>query len=211
MGLITTIFGRSNKENDKKIKQDIQDIEMGKGYNIYPVLKPGDWIGINNGFLKQTIYGTKEDPKLVVAFAYNTPNNFIFLSPKDFEGKSKEEVTATLKKAYENLETIVSNFKFIDSLKSKVITSSGNDFSCEKVLSKNHMMQAHKLLNSNELFVSIARRRCMFITSKNVEPEIRTAFIKLHENTWSEENTNNAPVFNGIIVVVNGEIVDFIA
>ncbi|MFY7843796.1 hypothetical protein, partial [Chryseobacterium gambrini] len=169
MGLFNRIFGKGDVESDKIAESDLQKIKSGEINKIYPILKPGDWVGIKAGALKQTIIGTQEEPELVVAFGYDTPDNFVFLMPHDLEEKKPSEI---LKEAYDNLEKIESNFEISETLNRQVLTASGQDFSSEKILCRSHMLKAHELLNAKELYVSIPRRKCMMITSKEVDEEL---------------------------------------
>lgn len=89
MGLFNRIFGKGNVESDKIAESDIQKIKSGEINKIYPILKPGDWVGVKAGALKQTIIGTQEEPELVVAFGYDTLDNFVFLMPHDLEEKNQ--------------------------------------------------------------------------------------------------------------------------
>jgi len=203
MSIFKRIFGKGNEETDKQVEKDIEQIKSGEITKIYPILKPGDWVGIKAGAIKQTIAGTQEEPQLVVGFGYDTPTNFVFLMPKDLEGKDPNKI---LQDAYNNLEEVQSNFEVSEKLNGKVLMASGNDFSAEKILSRQHMMKAHDLLKSNELFVSIPRRRCMMITSKSVDKETLNVFAALHKNTWEDDSYGNAPIINALFVVINGQI-----
>lgn len=203
MSIFKRVFGGGNKESDKQVNKDIEKIQSGEIDRIYPILKPGNWVGIQAGALKQTLIGSPEDPQLVVAFGYDTPNNFVFLMPKDIEGKDPNKV---LGDAYSNLENVQVEFEISASLNNKVLTASGHDFSAEKILSENHMQKAHDLLNSNELLVSIPRRRCMMITSKDADDEMLNIFTKLHLNAWEDDSYGNAPIMNALFTVANGKI-----
>ena len=203
MGIFRRVFGKGDAETDKRVESDIQKIESGQVYKIYPILKPGDWVGIKAGALKQTLLGTQENPELVVAFGYDAPSNFVFLMPDDLEGRDPNQI---LKEAYDNLEKIESCFEVSDKLNKQVLTASGNDFSSEKILCKSHMLKAHELLNAKELFVSIPRRRCMMVISKHADKELLNTFINLHKHAWEDESYGNAPILNALFVVIDGQI-----
>ena len=203
MGLFKRIFGKGDSESDKRVESDINKIKTGQVDKIYPILKPGDWVGIQAGALKLTIIGTKEQPELVVAFGYNAPNNFVFLMPKDVEGKDLNQI---LKQAYDNLEGIVSDFEISEALNKQVLTASGQDFSSEKILCRYHMMKAHELLNAKELLVSIPRRRCMMVISRQADKELLNTFVQLHNNVWEDSSYGNAPILNALFVVIDGQI-----
>lgn len=203
MGLFNRIFGKGDAESDKRVASDIQKIKSGQVNKIYPILKPGDWVGIQAGALKQTLFGTQEQPELVVAFGYDAPSNFVFLMPKDLEGKDPNQM---LKEAYDNLERIESNFEISETLNRQVLTASGQDFSSEKILCKSHMLKAHDLLKAKELLVSIPRRRCMMITSRQADKELLNTFVQLHIHAWEDDSYGNAPILNALFVVIDGQI-----
>ncbi len=203
MGVFKTVFGKVNPKSDKRIEDEVEKIKAGQATKIYPILKPGDWIGIKAGAIKQTILGTQENPELVVAFGYDTPSNFVFLTPKDLDGKDPK---AILKEAYDNLERIDQEFEISSTLKGRVLLASGNDFSSEKILCKTHMMKAHELLKADELFVSIPRRRCMMITSRKEDKNLLNTFVVLHKNAWQDDSYGNAPIIDALFVIKNGEI-----
>lgn len=203
MSFLKRIFGSGNKKTDKVLEKDLEKISSGEITKVYPIIKSGDWVGIKAGALKQTLIGTQEAPQLVIGFGYDTPTNFVFLMPKDLEGKDPNKV---LQKAYANLEAVDSEFVVSEKLNGKVLTASGNDFSAEKILSQKHMLRAHKLLDASELLVSIPRRRCMMVTSKSVDKETLNLFVALHQNAWQDDSYGNAPIINALFVVINGEI-----
>lgn len=203
MGLFTKIFGKPNKEADKQFEKEIEQIKLGQINKVYPILKPGNWVGIKTGCIKQTLLGTPENPQLVVGFGYDAPTNFVFIMHSDLEGK---DPNAILKEAYENLENFDQDFEVSSSLNGKVLTASGQDFSSEKILCRSHMLKAHKLLNSDELLVSIPRRRCMMVIARQADKELLNTFAALHKNVWEDDSYGNAPILNAMFVVKDGEI-----
>jgi hypothetical protein len=203
MGLFTRIFGKEDKEADKRIEQEVEQIKSGEINKVYPILKPGDWVGIKAGALKQTLLGTPEEPELVVGFGYDAPTNFVFLMPSDIEGKDPNQM---LKDAFANLERVKSDFEVSEKLNRRVLTASGQDFSSEKLLCRSHMLKAHELLQSKELLVSIPRRRCMMVTSRQADKELLNTFVALHKNAWEDDSYGNAPILNALFVVIDGQI-----
>lgn len=203
MGILKRIFGKEDAVADSKVEKDVELIKSGNITKIYPVLKPGDWVGIQAGALKQTLFGTQEQPKLVVAFAYDAPDNFIFLTQKDLENKDPDQL---LQDAYNNLENVAIEFEVSKAMNGQTLTASGHDFSSEKILCRNHMLKAHELLQAKELIVSIPRRRCMMITSKLADKELLNTFVALHNNAWEDDSYDNAPILNALFVVIDGQI-----
>ncbi len=90
--------------------------------------------------------------------------------------------------------------------KNKIIDASGTDFSAEKILSQSFMKKAHETLKSDELIVSIPRRTQMRIASMNISGYELQEFIRLHNQDWQDEDSDNAPILNVLFVVKDGMI-----
>jgi hypothetical protein len=196
------LFGK--KKPQEELEQIVKQKESGE-HKIYPILKPGDWVGLKAGALRQTLIGTADDPSVVIGFGYDTPDNFVFLTQDDLEKMDGDEI---VKEAFQNLEAYSTDFEPIESLDNKVLTSSGRDFSSERILSQKHMLKAHELLGgAKEMLVSIPRRTCMMIMEKGEDNELMQQFLKLHHYTWQDDSYGNAPIANMLFVVQDGNIV----
>jgi len=196
-----TLFGK--KKTNEEVEKIKEQAESGD-HKIYPILKPGDWVGIKAGAIKQTLVGDEQSPQVVIGFGYDTPENFVFLTHQHLE---KMDVNQILKEAYQNLESYVTEFEYSKTLDNKVLTSSGLDFSSERILSKNHMLKAHKMLEAEEILVTIPRRRCMMVVARNSEKELLNTFVGLHQNAWQDDSYGNAPIANMLFVLKEGEII----
>ncbi|MCL5244273.1 hypothetical protein M4I21_00525 [Cellulophaga sp. 20_2_10] len=198
-----TISGKEKSEEE--IAKLAEQAESGD-YKIYPILKPANWVGIKAGALKSNLIGSDEDGDLevVVGYGYDTPDNFIFLTKKDLEKKDGPEI---LKEAFANLENYDTEFEFCESLENKALASSGTDFASERILSVKHMLKAHKMLEAEELLVSVPRRTCMMVISKEADNKLINTFLFLHKHTWEDDSFGNAPIANMLFVVKNGSIV----
>ncbi|WP_159023656.1 hypothetical protein [Formosa sp. L2A11] len=196
-----TIYG------EEKSREEIEKmVEQTKNQKIYPILKPANWVGLKAGALSTSLIGTEEDGDLEVVIGYgmNTPDNFVFLTHNHLKTMDGQQIT---KEAFENLENYDTEFEYSRTLDNKVLTSSGYDFSSERILSKSHMQKAHAMLEADELLVSIPRRTCMMVVSKAADNELLNTFIHLHKNAWNDDSYKNAPIANILFVVKDGEIV----
>lgn len=207
MGFLTKIFGKEDKEADKKVEQDVEKIKSGEVNKIYPILKPGDWVGIRAGCLKQTLIGTQEAPLLVAGFGYDAPSNFVFLTYAELEGKDLQPI---INQAYYNLDNFKQEFETYSSPHGNILLSSGQDFSSEKILCRDHMLKAHELLNSKELYVSIPRRRTMIIMPAKASQELQDTFSRLHYKVWDDDSYGNAQIVNSWYVVADGHLKDYV-
>jgi hypothetical protein len=203
MGIFDRIFGHGDSESDKRVEKELEQIKSGVIKKIYPILKPGDWVGIKAGAVRKTLLGTPENPELVIAYGYDAPSNFVFLMPQDLEGKNPNEV---INDAFRNIEEYQQEFEISTTLNGRVLLASGQDFSSEKILCKSHMMKAHELLKADELLVSIPRRRCMMITSRKEDRQLLDLFVRLHKDAWTDDSYGNPPIIDALFIVINGEI-----
>jgi hypothetical protein len=192
----------TDPERNKKFDQDLDKIKSGEVNKVFPILKPGDWVGIKAGALRQTIIGDKENPKLVVGFGYDAPNNFVFLNYSDYQ--EKEKLEKMVEAAYNNLY----NYKVTlnEVVPNKVIIIDGQDFCSEKILDVNFMKELQDKMGGDKLVVSIPRRRCMMVTNSFEEEGIFEQFISVHKSTWSNDSYGNPPIMNSLFVIKNGEI-----
>ncbi len=211
MGIFDKLFGKKT-EKDQEIKisekqmagfsSDVDKIKSGEITKIYPILKPGDWIGIKAKALRSTLIGTQEDPKLVIGFGYDAENSFIFLTYDDL---AKRKIESILEEAYQNLEDY--EVPINEVVPGKVAIIDGEDFCSEKILDKKFMRAMHQKLNSDKLLVSIPRRRCMMMSSEFEDEKIIDQFMSVHNSTWNDPSYGNALIINELFQVENGEIV----
>ncbi|WP_218926523.1 hypothetical protein, partial [Vibrio cholerae] len=175
--------------------------------SYFPMLKPGDWVGITHGVVHQTLIGEPEKPDLVIGFGMDTPENFIFLMHSD---EDKLDIQNVVNNAYSNLESMDVVFTLSQVLDNKVLTASGKPFSSEAILSKKHMLKAHEILNAKQMLVSIPRRTGLMAVSRDAPKEILNQFMYLHSHAWNDASYGNAPIANVLFLLEGGEIVAII-
>ncbi|QDO94508.1 hypothetical protein FNB79_11205 [Formosa sediminum] len=198
----STIYGpEKTPEEIAKIVEQTENSDK----KIYPILKPGNWVGLRAGAISSNLIGTEEDGDLEVVIAYgmDTPDNFVFLTHDHLKTMDGQFI---MNEAFENIDNYNTEFEYSKALQNKVLTASGHDFSSERILSKSHMLKAHKMLEADELLVSIPRRSCMMVISKDADNELLNTFLYLHKNAWEDDSYGNAPIANIFFVVKDGEI-----
>lgn len=184
----------------KTLEQEVSE----KQY--FPILKPGDWVGIKHGAVHSELIGTDDQPEVVIGFGYDTPDNFVFLTGNN----QGIDIDDAVKLAYDNLHAMDVTFTPVEALENRVLTASGSFFSSEAILSKKHMQAAHDMLNAEQLLISIARRTVLTVADRAASDEVITKFIHLHNYTWDDDSFDNAPITNMLFVVEGGEIVGVI-
>jgi len=88
-----------------------------------------------------------------------------------------------------------------ENLAYSVLSCSVSFFASQKIMSKKHMLEAHKMLNADELFVSIPRRELIFVCDKNMDEEHTTHFLNLHAYMVLQDNTDLEFLCEDIFVV----------
>jgi uncharacterized protein YtpQ (UPF0354 family) len=199
-----TIYGR--EKTPKEIAKIVEQTE-NSDKNIYPILKPGNWVGLKAGALSSTLIPSEDGAEVVIAYGMDTPDNFVFLNKQHLETMDAKQIT---QEAFTNLENYDTDFEFVKALHNKALASSGNDFSSERLLSQAHMLKAHTMLEADELLVSVPRRTCMMVISKTADEDTINKFIYLHNHTWEDDSYGNAPITNALFVVKEGSIVGHI-
>ncbi|MEP5255035.1 MAG: DUF1444 family protein [Winogradskyella arenosi] len=199
-----TIYGpEKTPEEIAKIVEQTENSDQ----KIYPILKPGDWVGLKAGALSSTLIPSEDGAEVVIGYGMDTPDNFVFLTKQHLETMDAKQIT---QEAFTNLEAYDTDFEFVEALNNKALASSGNDFSSERILSKAHMLKAHAMLEADELLVSIPRRTCMMVMSKTADEDTVNKFVYLHNHTWNDDSFGNAPIINALFVVKEGTIVGHI-
>lgn len=189
---------KSQEELEKIIEQTKQSDQK-----IYPILKPGHWVGLKAGALNSNLINSENGPKVVIGYGIDTPDNFVFLTKKHLETMDGQQIT---RQAFQNLENYETIFEYSETFDNKVVTSSGNDFSSERILSVSHMLKAHEMLQADELLVSLARRTCMMAISRDADQELLNKFVYLHEYTWNDDSFGNAEISDILFIVKEGRI-----
>src|ERR1022692_1845884 len=101
MGLLKRIFGSGDDSDAKRLEETVSKIKSGEVNKIFPILKPGDWVGIKYGAIYQTILGTDDNPELVIGYGYDGPGDIVFLTHDMLENKTIQQV---FQEATNNLE-----------------------------------------------------------------------------------------------------------
>lgn len=201
MGLLKRIFGSGDEQSDRSTEADIEKIKSGENHKLYPILKPGTWVGIKAGCVRQTLLGSPEEPELVIAYGYDAPSNFIFLTHDMMEGKDPKEIRRS---AFENLSAYPTGLEA--AMNGQILCGTAQDFSAEKILDTDFMLRAQEMLKAEELFVSIPRRKCMYIIADGASDEVFEAFMAVHVKTWHDDSYGNAQITSEIMKVKDGNI-----
>lgn len=177
--------------------------KSANAYKIYPILKPANWQGLQYGALCRTMGSPEEEPQLVIGYAYNGPENLIFLTQDQVQFNSKKDI---FREAYENLKTYPATLHEV--VPNKILAMEGEDFCSEKILLTSFLRELHHKLGSEKLLISIPRRKSLMVTSAMEDPELLELFMAAHKSIWEDAENENAPIMNMIFVIENGQFTD---
>lgn len=91
-------------------------------------------------------------------------------------------------------------------LEFKILSTKISAFAPSIIMSKKHMNEAHKMLDSNKILVSIPREGVILICSHNLDKAHINEFIKVHFGIVLKEDSEMDILCEDIFVVENGEI-----
>ncbi|NLR92954.1 DUF1444 family protein [Flammeovirga agarivorans] len=170
------------------IKQKVENTKSSK--EIYPLLKTSDWVGKDFSIFKNFPISSKA-PLPLIAFGYDLGEQFMFYTKDDLK-KEKVSEDAIYKQAMANLKEIKVPFESGPGF----YTASGNDFSAEKILDTDFLLEAQKKMGAYKIIVAIPRRTVMYLTDANSTEEQLKLFQKLVHTTYLDDSYGNAPITN---------------
>ncbi len=168
---------------------------------ILPVLKSSQWAGIKSGLYYKEVLPSPVDVSLILTLGYDCNEHFRFLYQYELKGESKEMMYM---QAIDHLLQHEVPFDISGKNNEQILFASGREYSSEKILCPDFMHQAHQLLQSDKLLVSIPRRRNMVIISSYAPESTKIALKNLHRYIWNDDSFGNAPIINALVEVEHG-------
>lgn len=196
------VEGQSGSElQDEK---ELNEILSGNGGKIYPVLRNGEWTGIQNGALYKPLIGTLENPKIVIAIAHDMPNNLIYVPYTP--GSHFDDLNAMYDEAQKNLEEIKVSYEVTKHKGHFKVDASGHEFSSEFLLHKPFLDELHKILKSDEILVAVPRRGYFKAISSNTVKDIYNTFIDEYESAFDNDEIEKPQITHGVFVIKDSVI-----
>ena len=192
-------------------KKDLSDL------NIYPSLVSGKTTEFD---MNNEIAAVFHERESIYANIYTT---YVMLDDINLDEEGDPQLlhikTATKDESYynmlvekgaHNLDIRAANFEFWnpidDKLPYQVLSSKLSFIASESILSKKHMLEAHKMLDCDELMVSIPRKGLIFIADNNLEAEHKKNFMNMHAYLIMDNKYNLEILCEDIFMVKNGKI-----
>ncbi|TCJ96737.1 TY-Chap domain-containing protein [Nocardia alba] len=168
----------------------------------YPLLKPADWEQRH----LITHWATTAGTVPIIVLAVDTDSGY------QVEGFGDDvDSNALLAEAMANLAALEYDWEVSEFHGLPLATSSGNDFSAEKVLDPKHMLGAHHALRTDKLLVAVPRRTCLMAVPFDLEPQQIMLFEHLVRVTYEDDSYGNASITSGVYIVENGRAQSFLA
>ncbi len=197
------VHGQTGSElQDQK---ELNQILAGDGGKIYPVLRNGDWIGIQNGALFTPLIGTFENPKIVIALAHDMPNNLVYVPYK--AGTHYEELNKMYDEAQANLEAIKVPYEVFQYHDHFEVNACGHEFSSEFLLHKPFLDELHTVLKSDEILVAVPRRGYFKAIASNTSRDLYNGFIEEYEFAFHNDASEKPQITNGVFVIKDSVII----
>ena len=93
-----------------------------------------------------------------------------------------------------------------EKLHYKILSCPISPSSTSKILSKKHMIEAHEMLNTDELLVSIPLSDVIFVCKSDLNDDDLNHFMAIHSCILLDKNNKPNILCEDLFVVTNGEI-----
>lgn len=171
--------------------------------DVYPLLKPADWE--HRALVAHDRFGFGDDA-LVVAYARDTENNYEIITTGTPEAADLDALRAV---AVANLAREHCPWELSDAGGVPLATASGYDFAAEKLLDRNAILEAHRVLGADVIQVSVPRRTCLMAFPQELTDDQVQVMIKLVMYTYLDDSYGNAPITPSLFIFERGELVGF--
>lgn len=169
-------------------------------HEIYPILKAWDWpakaFSVHEAFA-----GTDKPPVPLVAYGYETEDHYIFVGKADLAARPLAEIKL---EAFANLEKYPVTWKRINNY---VLTASGEEFSAEKILSKEFLVEAQRTLNAKQILVGVPRRTVIYAVDAAAPQVDMEMFYRVFRHTYADDSFGNAVITNLLFEYRDGVLV----
>lgn len=181
---------------------------------LLPALKPHDWQA-KEAAICQPLVADQESPFMPwLAFGYDLPHTFQFLSAKDFPaGASPEQIDLMKQTAIRNLGQRPARWHTEDVKlgmfkRLRMLLCTDDYLAAERILDTGFMLEAHKLLQAEMLAVGIPRRGLLLSTdAKNPEAHLKRFGAAV---SAQYHRSDSPPITPLLFIVVEGQIVGLI-
>ena len=197
MSFLKNLFGGSPAGN---VKETTTEKKENKKL-IYPILKPGDWVGIKSGAMYRVLIGNDQNPQVVVGYGFETPENFEFLTFQDLKEYPGDTAHS---ESFKNISAYNSPWIALPGSEGYALTASGKTFSSEKLVCTDFLVAAEFGLKAKEIYVAIPRRGHIYAINIEAPPASMDKFIDHVFGIYHDKQGHTAPISDIFIKVSAG-------
>lgn len=167
---------------------------------VYPMLKPFDWP--NKALVEHIPLFEDIAQSPLIAFSFDAGSNYQFINKGQVN-----DVKALFGDALKNLAALDYPWEVNEIDGQVYATSSGKEFSAERVLDRNAMRECQRLLGSKKIVVAAPRRTCLFATAYDPSQEKVQKFLRLVNHTYRDDSYGHAPITPAFYVAEGGKLI----
>ena len=206
----------SSAVQDKKI-ETVKPIKEATSYKFdlgdnmaYPYFMRYENHELEEGQLASVFhYAQDEKPVVLQTIVLQDEQGMALLDNSDM---NEEMLDALDRQAKANISAYDLEFKYHPEYEQQILTAQGPTFTCETILSEEHMLKAHVMLDADDIMVAIPRRGVMLVASNELPDDMRQSFFGLHMYIWLDQENKNkqegnlSQICKDIFVLKHGKI-----
>lgn len=167
--------------------------------DVYPLLKPGGWPDAAHA--PHFTFGS-ERQRIVVSYAHDRPDSYQAI----LDGHPEADDERLPDRAMANLAALHYEWQFTELQWLRIAHFSGYDFAAEKLFDPAAMREAHRLLGTGEMIVSVPRRTVLYAFPHSTLDTMESTrqMLRLVERTYADDSHGHAAITPLLFVVRDG-------
>jgi uncharacterized protein YtpQ (UPF0354 family) len=149
----------------------------------------------------QNYNGIDKSPVPLVAFCHDTPDGYQLITKQAAE-KNGWTVESLREQAQKNIDAYPCRW---ERYRGFLLTASGKDFSAEKLLCKDFLLEAHKLLRAKKILIAAPRRTVLYAASNDLQGDSLELFKTIVAETLADDSFGNPKISPLIFRFEDGE------
>ena len=171
--------------------------------DLLTILIPGAEVPIHSKDVSvhEPFAGSDKPSVPLVAYGFDAGDHYAFVGKADLANRSLGDIK---REAFANIEKYAAVWEPITR---HVLTASGKDFSAEKILSKQFLIEAQHRLNAKQILVGVPRRTVIYAADGGAPQVALDQFYRVFRKTYDDDSFGNAPITNLLFEYRDGELV----
>jgi uncharacterized protein YtpQ (UPF0354 family) len=169
---------------------------------IFPLLKAHDW-NARNLCVFQNYNGVDKPPMPLIAFCHNRVDSYQLIT-KQAAGRNGWTAADLRRKAQKNIDAYPCRW---EPFRGFMLTASGKDFSSEKLLCKEFLLEAHRLLDAKRILVAAPRRTVLYAAANDLKDESLELFKTIVAETLADDSFGHRKISPLIFRFEGGDLI----